>query len=202
MKKLSSTKRPRFILASASPRRKEILAGLGLRLCIDPSGEPEPNRQDGESPARYARRLARRKARSVAGRHGTGIVIGADTVVVVQDRILGKPSSRSSARTMLRRLQGRWHIVTTGICLHDACSGRSVSGHSSSRVRFRPMTRAEIEWYLDTGEYRDKAGAYAIQGHGSLLVDRLEGCYFNVVGFPVIAFLRLCRRLGVDWPAG
>ncbi len=187
-----------FILASASPRRREILRRLGLRVHIAPSYEPEGPRRRGETPTRLAARLARKKAMAVGRRRRAGIVIGADTVVVDRDRILGKPSSRRAARMMLLRLQGRWHRVITAVCLYDSETGRSVTGHSSSRVHFRRLTPAEIDWYLSTGEYRDKAGAYAVQGYGSLLVDRLQGCYFNVVGFPVVTFLMLCRKMQID----
>jgi len=175
-----------------------LLARLGLRLQVDPSLLDEPPRFPGEAPARYARRLACLKAREVGARHRSGLVIGADTIVVARNRILGKPSSEKDAREMLHILQGRWHQVITGVCLYHIQSRRLCSGSSVSRVHFRRLSSAEIEWYLATGEHRDKAGAYAIQGYGSLLVDRLEGCYFNVVGFPLVTFLNLCRKLGVQ----
>jgi septum formation protein len=184
-------------LASASPRRREILRQLGVRFLVDPSSAAERKRKSRESPAAYALRLALLKAREVRKQHRTGIVIGADTVVAVENLILGKPRSRQEARAMLRRLQGRWHRVITAVCLADVESGRVRSGCSYTRVHFRRLANAEIEWYLKTGEYRDKAGAYAIQGYGSLLIDRLEGCYFNVVGFPVVTFMTLCRKMGI-----
>jgi septum formation protein len=187
----------KFILASASPRRREILRQLGVRFLVDPSSAAECGRRPRESPVAYALRLARLKARDIRGKHRAGIVIGADTVVVVQNLILGKPHSRREARGMLRRLQGRWHRVITAVCLADVETGTVRSGCTCSRVHFRRLANAEIEWYLRTGEYRDKAGAYGIQGYGSLLIDRLEGCYFNVVGFPVVTFLTLCRRMGI-----
>jgi len=118
-------------------------------------------------------------------------------VVVARRRLLGKPSSRQSAGVMLRSLSGRWHEVVTGICLVDCGSRREVSASAVSRVHFRRLTRADVEWYLDKREYADKAGAYAIQGYASLFIDRIEGCYFNIVGFPVATFERLCRRLGI-----
>lgn len=187
----------RFILASASPRRREILRRLGVRFLVDPSSAGEPEPVPGDTPAMHAMRLARLKAREVRGRHSCGIIIGADTIVVCGRQILGKPRSGREARSMLRCLGGRWHEVITGICLIDAASGKTRSACSRSRVHIRRLTGAEIDWYLATGEYRDKAGAYAIQGHGAWLVDRLEGCYYNVVGFPVVTFLNLCRRLGI-----
>lgn len=186
-----------FILASASPRRREILRRLGVRFLVDPSSADEPEPAPGEGPVKHALRLARFKAREVRKRHSSGIVIGADTIVTCGRKILGKPRSARDARSMLRCLGGRWHEVITGVCLIDAASGKTRSAYSRSRVHIRRLTGNEIDWYLATGEYRDKAGAYAIQGHGALLVDRLEGCYYNVVGFPVVTFLILCRRLGV-----
>ena len=185
-----------WILASASPRRKEILAGLGMRFTVDPCSLPEPARRPGEKPSVYATRAARDKARVVAARHAKGVVIGADTIVVCSNRILGKPADREEGREMLERLGGRWHEVITGLCLFDRNRGRTRSGFSRSRVHFRRLSAQEIRWYLDTGEYSDKAGAYAVQGYAALFIDRIEGCYFNIVGFPVAAFERLCRRLG------
>ena len=187
-----------WILASASPRRREILAGLGLDPVIDPCLLPEPQRLPAESPASYAVRAARLKVRDVAARHVRGVVIGADTIVVCRTRIFGKPSSKAEGRRMLLDLSGRWHEVITGLSLYECGSGRIRSAYSSSRVHFRGLTTREVDWYLSTGEYADKAGAYAIQGYAALFVDRIEGCYFNVVGFPVATFGRLCRGLECD----
>ncbi len=195
MTELSGT---RWILASSSPRRKEILAGLGMRFIVDPSNLPEPARRRGERPSVYAIRAARDKARAVAAKHKTGVVIGADTIVVCGRRILGKPSDMEEGREMLKRLGGCWHEVITGMSLVDLDKGRTRSGFGSSRVHFRRLTARETRWYLGTGEYADKAGAYAVQGYAALFIDRIEGCYFNIVGFPVVAFERLCRRLGYD----
>jgi septum formation protein len=187
-----------LVLASASPRRRELLASLGFRLSVDPSTIPEPERNPGEHAASYVRRAARIKAREVAERHPKGLIIGADTIVVARGRILGKPVSTEEARQMLESLGGRWHEVYTGICLIDKAAGRSASACSCSRVHMRRLARQEIDWYLSTGEQRDKAGAYGIQGYASLFIDRIEGCYFNIVGFPIYTFAQLCRRLG--WP--
>jgi septum formation protein len=165
---------------------------------IDASNIMESGRRPAESPAAFAVRLARAKARQVASRHARDLVVGADTIVTVGSRILGKPASEEDARGMLRRLSGRWHEVLTGICLMDASAGRSGSACTRSRVHMRRLSDRDIDWYLQTGEHLDKAGGYAIQGHASLFIDRIEGCYFNVVGFPVFTFARLCRRLGVE----
>jgi septum formation protein len=191
-------RRPQWILASASPRRSDILDRMGIRFRVDPSGIPEPARHPGEAPSRYAVRIARMKAVEVAKRHKSGLILSADTVVVSGRCILGKPENREDARAMLKRLSARWHEVVTGICLLDCKNRRTRSAFSSSRIHFRRLSPAEIEWYLRTGEYRDKAGAYGIQGHASLFVDRIEGCYFNIVGFPVAQFAKLCRKTGID----
>jgi septum formation protein len=188
--------RTTLILASASPRRSEILARLGFPLVIDPSAVPEPERRPGELPSTYAVRAARAKARDVAGRHRSGWIVGADTIVVARDHFLGKPACDMEAAGMLRSLSGRWHEVYTGLCLIDRIAGQSASGCSCSRVHFRRLTADEIAGYLSTGEHRDKAGAYAVQGFASIFIDRIEGCYFNIVGFPIFTFARLCRRLG------
>lgn len=193
-----TTRGTNWVLASASPRRREILAGLGLRFRILPSAGKEPAREPGESPARYATRAAHMKAAEAAQRIDRGVVIGTDTVVVAAGRVMGKPASKADARMMLRRLSGRWHEVVSGICLIDCGRRRVVSAHSLSRVHFRRISPVEVEWYLKRKEYKDKAGAYAIQGHASLFIDRIEGCYFNIVGFPVPVFERLCRRLGIS----
>jgi septum formation protein len=187
-----------WILASASPRRCEILSSLGLKYRLDPSLLPEPAPNHGETPWGYAVRVAQIKAREIGTRHRSGLVIGADTIVVAGNHIMGKPSSDEDARSMLRRLSGRWHEVITGVCLLDCRLRRSRSAYARSRVHFRRISPEEIDWYIRTGEHRDKAGAYAIQGYASLFIDRIEGCYFNIVGFPAATFERLCRKLGVD----
>jgi len=193
----SSESRQPWILASASPRRREILAGLGLAFRIEPSEISEPA-CSGDA-ARCAVGLARAKALDVARRFDSGFVIGADTVVVAGDALLGKPENRTDAHAMLRLLSGRWHEVITGLYLYDCRRRRGGSVFERSRVHFRRLNSSEIDWYLQTGEYIDTAGAYAIQGHGALLVDRIEGCYFNIVGFPVTAFCALCRKMRIPF---
>lgn len=188
---------PEWILASASPRRKELLSRLGMTFHVDPCHIPEPSRKLNEKPSEYVVRLARLKARESGRKFRSGLVIGADTVVVQNDELLGKPDSRKDAETMLKHLSGHWHEVLTGLCILDCGKGRSRADVSTSRVHFRRLKASDIEWYLDIGEYRDKAGAYAIQGYASLFIDRIEGCYFNIVGFPVALFERLCRKSGI-----
>ena len=190
--------RPKWVLASASPRRNEILRRLGLKFRVDPCGIPEPHRKPREIPSRYVVRVARFKAEEVAKRYGSAIVLGADTVVVLGKSVLVKPPTRAEARLMLKRLSGRWHEVISGICLLDCGQQRTYSAFSRSRVHFRRLSSAQIEWYLKTGEHRDKAGAYGAQGYASLFINRIDGCYFNIVGFPIAAFEKICRRAGID----
>jgi septum formation protein len=189
---------PPWILASASPRRKAILSRLGLHFLVDPGRSPEPERRIGESPERYALRMARVKAKEVSERHRSGLIISADTIVVIKGQVLGKPANRAEARRMLRVLSGRWHEVLSGVCLLDCSQRRIRSALGRSRVHFRKLASNEIEWYLDSGEQQDKAGAYGIQGRAALFIDRIEGCYFNVVGFPIAAFLKLCHAWNID----
>jgi len=125
-------------------------------------------------------------------------VVGADTLVVLPDRVLGKPSSREEARAMLRALAGREHRVVTGVAAVDPASGKTAEGSEETRVFFRELDEATIEAYLATGEPSDKAGAYAVQGVGSLLVERIEGCYFNVVGLPLGRLAEVLGRLGYN----
>jgi septum formation protein len=190
----ASKRKSVWILASASPRRKEILRRLGLHFRVDPSGLEEPERNPHETPSRYAVRLACLKAKQSAQKHKSGLILGADTIVVLGNLILVKPDSKADARRMMQHLSGRWHEVITGICVVDCASGGEHSAFSRTRVHFRKLSPAEIEWYLKTGEYRDKAGAYGVQGYASLFIDRIEGCYFNIVGFPISTFERLCEK--------
>ena len=183
-----------IVLASASPRRRELLAGLGLRFTVRPADVDETPR-DGEEPGAYVLRLAQEKA-AVVARDGE-IVLAADTTVVVDGEILGKPVDEEDARRMLRRLSGREHEVLTGLALCEA-GGRDASAVERSRVRMAALSEHEIAWYAATGEPLDKAGAYAIQGLGSLFVEAVAGNYSNVVGLPIPAVYRLFDRLGVD----
>ncbi len=187
----------KWILASASPRRLAILKRLGMRPIVAPSGMREPDRDPGERPSRYAIRMARLKAEEAAKKRRTGTVVAADTIVVLGNSILGKPADRADAGRMLRRLSGRWHEVISAVCLLDCSNGRRESMFSRTRVHFRRLSTAEMDWYLRSGEYRDKAGAYGAQGLASIFIDKIDGCFFNVVGFPVAAFEKLCRKSGV-----
>ncbi len=182
---------PELILASQSPRRRELLATAGFHFTV--RFQPvEEIRAAGETPAGYVKRLARTKAEA-AWASGDEIILGADTIVVLDDRVLEKPADASAARSMLRELSGREHTVITGICLRHA--GGAVLDSESTRVRFLPLDESEIDDYVSSGEPMDKAGAYAIQGLASKFVDRIGGCYFNVMGLPLALVYRHWKAL-------
>jgi len=170
-----------LILASSSPRRQQILSDAGFPYIVRPSGIPEEP-YHGEKPDEYVRRLADEKAFAVSLSAGE-IVLAADTVVVAQNALLEKPRDRADAARMLHLLSGREHEVITGICLRTA--SQKIVDCATTRVHFLPLSEQEIEGYVNSGEPMDKAGAYAIQGLGSKFIDRIEGCYFNVVGLPI-----------------
>jgi len=180
-----------LILASQSPRRRELLTTAGIPFTVR-AREVEEIRAAGEPPDVYARRLARAKAEA-AWEDRDEIVLGADTIVVLDQSVLEKPRDASDARAMLRRLAGREHTVITGICLRHP-GGVQVDS-SATRVRFTPLTDAEIDAYAATGEPMDKAGAYAIQGLASKFVERVDGCYFNVIGLPLSQVYRYLKSL-------
>jgi len=184
-----TTHHPRLILASASPRRRELLAQAGFTFDVIFAGVSE-GRQPGEDPIRYVTRLAREKAEAAIHQHGLhagDLVLGADTIVVVNDEVLEKPQDAADAARMLRLLSGRTHQVVTGVCLArglDENAERQVAAEITF-VRFATLSEREIEDYIATGEPMDKAGAYAIQGRAARWVPRINGCYFNVVGLPL-----------------
>jgi septum formation protein len=188
-----------LVLASASPRRADLLRAAGFVFEVDPA-QTDESVLPGESAAAYVARVARDKATAVQSRHPWAAVIGADTTVVVEDEILGKPSDRSDAVRMLTRVSGRTHDVLTGISV--VYGPRTVSAVEISRVRVAVLTPEEIHWYVDSGEPDDKAGAYAVQGLASRFIEAVEGSYSNVVGLPVARVYRLLRELGfTDRPA-
>jgi septum formation protein len=180
-----------LVLASQSPRRRELLSTAGIRFTVR-AREVEEIRAPDEPPDAYARRLARAKAEA-AWEDRDEIVLGADTIVVLDHAVLEKPRDEADARTMLRRLAGREHTVITGICLRHPV-GIEVDS-SATRVRFTLLTEAEIDAYAASGEPMDKAGAYAIQGLASKFVERVEGCYFNVIGLPLSQVYRYLKSL-------
>lgn len=175
-----------LVLASASPRRKDLLGSLGLKFSVVPSLIEETPLQD-ETPRDHVLRLSVEKARDVAARKQVAgrWFIGSDTIVVHNTRLLGKPQDEQEAAGMLRALSGNSHDVYSGYAVHDRASGQTLQGAVRTRVTFRRLTEAEIAGYIATGEPRDKAGAYAIQGLGAFLVRAIEGSYTNVVGLPL-----------------
>ncbi len=182
-----------LVLASRSPRRVELLARAGYRFEVEPADIDE-RRLEGETPHELVRRLASEKAAAVAPRHPGSIVLGADTVVVIDGAVLGKPNGEVDAAGMLRRLSGRAHDVLTGVALHAA--HRCCGGVQSTRVVFRALSREDVAWYVASGEPADKAGGYSIQGRASRFVTRIEGSYTNVVGLPVELVDGLLGELG------
>lgn len=180
-----------LILASQSPRRRELLERAGFRFLVRPA-EVDESWREGEDPEAHVRRLAREKARAVAASQQE-IVLGADTVVVLDGEILGKPADAADARRMLELLSGREHCVFTGVCLKRG--DLELVEAERTLVRFARLEDEEIRAYVDSGEPMDKAGAYAIQGLASKFVERIEGCYFNVVGLPVARVYRMIKRL-------
>jgi septum formation protein len=185
-----------LILASQSPRRKYLLEQAGLAFRVIPSDFDE-SRVPLSPPADYVQRLAEFKARDVAERCTASWVLGADTIVAVDERLLGKPDSSQDAREMLRRLSGKTHQVYTGFCLVNQAATRCLKDTVQTDVTFKTLSDSEIEWYVRTGEPFDKAGAYAIQGLGTFLVRRINGSYTNVVGLPVCEIVEILLREGV-----
>jgi septum formation protein len=192
----------RLVLASQSPRRRELLASVGLAVVIRPANADE-SVHAGEAPEAYVRRVARDKAGAVEAAAGE-LVLAADTAVVLDGAVLGKPADDAEARRMLRALSGRTHVVMTGVHAraHPAEGGAPREGAVmvSTAVRFRPLADRQIDWYVATGEPADKAGAYAVQGIGGALVAGVAGSVSNVVGLPLAETLALLARLGLPSP--
>ena len=189
----------KLILASASPRRAEILRNAGFVFEVVTPHLDESTRPN-EAASAYVLRLAEEKARAARRQlsdklaRGSSVIIGADTVVVIDNEILGKPSSVANAREMLRRLSGKTHDVYTGLTVLQG-SGTVHTAVEKTRVTFQPLSKKEIEDYVDSGEPFDKAGAYAIQGEGGKFISRIEGCYFNVMGLPLARLNTMLRDL-------
>jgi septum formation protein len=186
-----------IILASNSPRRKELLRQIGVTFTSDPADVDE-RILPSEGAEEYAIRVAQDKARVAAERAGTGIIIAADTIVLLGTTILGKPADRRDAERMLDMLSGRMHTVITGMAVMDAATGRTMSRVVTTKVWFRNLTKEEIAAYVATGEPLDKAGAYGIQERGALLVQKIEGCYFNVVGLPLSVLGEILPDFGIN----
>ena len=200
----SVLKIPRLVLASASPRRAALLSQIGLTFEVHPSDVAEPpysiyrdregvsaeiHRKDPDTASQVTQQLALLKASSVAEHFDEAIVIGADTLVSLDGKLLGKPTDDADAFEMLTRLSGTCHEVVTGVALIDAETGHEIVWAETTQVYFRELHRTEIAAYIASGEPSDKAGAYGIQGRGAAFVRRIEGCYFNVVGLPLASLV-------------
>ncbi|NLM45797.1 MAG: septum formation inhibitor Maf [Firmicutes bacterium] len=184
-----------IILASASPRRAELLRQLGLQFTVCQS-EVDEKQVTAETPEELALLLAERKAEAVAAQVKKGIIIAADTIVHLDGKILGKPADYSEAHAMLTMLSGRTHEVLTGVAVIRQPERRRAGHVETTRVTFRRLTEAEIEWYLRSGEAFDKAGGYGIQGKAAVFVEKIDGCYFNVVGLPLAALWKMLVQMG------
>jgi len=182
-----------LVLASASPRRTELLARITSNFIVVPS---EADEKAFGSPDEQAMGAALAKARSVASRN-PGVIIGADTIVLLDGRILGKPTSKAEAREMLSQLSGRDHAVLTGLCVISTWTGEERSVCERTTVRFRTLPPDEIEDYLNLGEYKGKAGAYGIQGRAGGFASEIEGDYHNVMGLPLCRLVLLLREMGI-----
>jgi len=191
---LEEVLKEKLILASRSPRRAEILNAVGWPFEMVAANIDE-SRFESEAAVPYVRRLAQTKAETVAKNLTSGLVLGADTVVLVDEEILGQPSDAKDARRMLKLLSGRWHEVLTAVALVRAGHGQVIADQEKTRVRFAEMSVAEIDWYVATGEPMDKAGAYAVQGSAALFIEEIQGDYFNIVGLPVRLVYRLVRKI-------
>lgn len=192
-------KQPVLILASGSPRRQELIGTIGLPYRID-AADVDESMPEGTAPDALVEQLSLRKAQAVSGRVPDGeggIVIGSDTVVVLDGRILGKPKDEQDAADMLGAIAGRTHQVYTGITCIEVRTGRAITRHEVSHVTMKPMDEQRIRRYVATGEPADKAGSYAVQGIGALLVAKIEGDYFNVVGMSVRLLGEMLEELGV-----
>lgn len=187
----------RFILASSSPRRRELLTSIGLPFDVVPSHIPEEH-QAGEAPEEYVARLSREKANVIATAHPSRWVIAADTTVLLGDQLLEKPADKADAFRMLSLIAGQTHIVYTGVTLQNV--GRQVreTRVAESEVRMLPLSQSDVAWYVATGEPLDKAGAYAVQGIGGMFIESIHGSYTNVVGLPLATLFQMMRKVGID----
>lgn len=186
-----------FILASASPRRRELLASIGLDFEVIPSDVVEI-RAAGESPEEYVGRLSREKAEALAARHPSRWVIAADTTVLLGDLLLEKPADEQDAARMLAAIAGKTHTVYTGVTLRNGVLDWRETRIAESEVRMLPLSPRQIAWYVRTGEPMDKAGAYAVQGIGGMFIESIHGSYTNVVGLPLATLFQMLQKAGVD----
>jgi septum formation protein len=186
----------RIILASASPRRKELLEKIGLKFEVEPSDYAEDMRSE-LSPDELARSISLEKAKVVASKHNNAIVIAADTFIVSRGKILGKPNTRDEARKMLMTLKGKSHSVITGFTILDTDKNKVLTKSVETIIHIKNLTSEEVDAYVKSKEPLDKAGAYAIQGLGSVIVERIEGDYFNVMGLPLSVLAEGLKEFGI-----
>jgi septum formation protein len=187
----------KIILASASPRRKELLEKIGLKFDVEPSDYDEEINLKLE-PHELVRQISVKKAKIVAARHKDAIIIAADTIGVIGSKIIGKPHTENEARKMLKEISGKPHAVITGFTILDTAANKIISRTVNTKVYIKKLTRQEIDAYVKTGEPLDKAGAYAIQGLGAVIVDKIEGDYYNVMGLPLNALTTALKEFGIN----
>ncbi|MEK7540947.1 MAG: Maf family protein [Patescibacteria group bacterium] len=187
----------KIILASQSPRRKELLLQIGLDFEIDPSNYEEDMTLK-MNPAKLAEHLSLGKARDVAKRYKDAIVISADTIVAVGNEVFGKPKTPERAKYMLEKLSGRAHSIITGFTIIDTKSSKQISNSVETKVYFKNLSEQEIDSYIATGEPLDKGGGYAIQGKAALFVEKIEGDYFNIVGLPILSLSEELKKFGIN----
>ncbi|HEX3011221.1 MAG TPA: Maf family protein [Syntrophomonadaceae bacterium] len=188
----------KIVLASSSPRRREILEGIGLQFTIDTSGIVDETIAVGIKPDKIVEYLALKKARAVTQKYQDGFVIGSDTIVVLDDIILGKPGNEEDALNMLMKLQGRTHHVYSGVAVINVSTGEQQVTHDVTEVEFRSISENEAIKYIATGEPMGKAGSYAIQGLGAVFIKSIHGDYYNVVGLPLFKLAKILNSYGIS----
>lgn len=186
----------KIILASASPRRKELLEKIGLKFEAEPSGHEEAI-PSGAEPHEFSQKISLEKAKVIASKHENAIVIAADTIIVLGNKIMGKPHTETEARKMLEAINGRSHYVITGFSIVDTGRNKTLSRSVETKVSIKKLTPAEIDAYVRSKEPLDKAGAYAIQGLGAVIVEKIEGDYYNVMGLPLNALTEALKEFGI-----
>jgi septum formation protein len=186
-----------IILASSSPRRKELLEKIGLKFTIDPSDYPEDRHPD-LNPEGLVKSISLGKAMAVAPKYKDAVIIAADTIGVLEGKIIGKPHTAEAAVAMLRKMSGKSHLVITGFTIFDTANRKLVTRSVVTRVYFKKLSLEEIDNYVQSGEPMDKAGAYAIQGLGSVIVEKINGDYYNVMGLPLNALVNSLKDFGIQ----
>jgi len=186
-----------IILASKSPRRKSLLKQIGLNFTVDVS-EVDERKFSHSNPVGLAKSLSKAKAEAVFVRHKNAIIISADTLVVLNKEIIGKPKSAKDAEKILKKLSGKTHLVITGFTVLDSKTKKEITKTVKSKVKFKKLTKKEINWYVKTGEPLDKAGAYGIQDKGAIFIEEVEGDFFNVVGLPIFELSESLKKFGID----